>query len=107
MWPLPAQEDKVMEESDDEIEEVVEESDEVVRKRQALELKEKGNAAYKAKRLDEALQLYDEAYQKWDGDISFLTNRCCCACSDLTDGCSCILWPLCHTDPAGQGACRV
>ena len=52
-----------------------EEDDEVKRKRQALELKDKGNAAYKAKRLDEALQLYDQAWEMWDGDISFLTNR--------------------------------
>ena len=37
--------------------------------------KDKGNAAYKAKRFDEAIQHYDAAYELYDRDISFITNR--------------------------------
>ena len=69
------EDDLVLEEEDAPEPEPQEEADEVKRKRQALELKEKGNAAYKAKRLDEALGHYDAAWEMWDGDISFLTNR--------------------------------
>lgn len=41
----------------------------------ALKAKEEGNAAYKAKRFDEAIGHYDRAIELDDTDISFLTNR--------------------------------
>jgi tetratricopeptide (TPR) repeat protein len=41
----------------------------------AAEEKAKGNAAYKAKRFEEALGHYDAALQLDDRDISFLTNK--------------------------------
>ena len=37
--------------------------------------KEAGNAAYKAKRFEEALTHYSKAIELDDTDISFLTNR--------------------------------
>ena len=52
-----------------------EEPDEEKRKKQALAEKDKGNAAYKAKRFDEAIKHYDAAYELYDQDISFITNR--------------------------------
>ena len=45
-------------------------------KEKALQEKELGNAAYKAKRFDEAIEHYDAAIALDDTDISFLTNRC-------------------------------
>lgn len=45
-------------------------------KEEALKAKELGNAAYKAKNFDEAISHYDKAYELFDEDISFLTNRC-------------------------------
>ena len=50
------------------------------RKEEALKEKEQGNAAYKAKKFDEAVSHYDKACELYDEDISFLTNR----------------WALCH-----------
>lgn len=51
------------------------EPDDEKRKKQALAEKDKGNAAYKAKRFDEAIEHYDAAYDLYDQDISFITNR--------------------------------
>ena len=45
-------------------------------KAEALAEKEKGNAAYKRKAFEEALQHYGRALELYDEDISFLTNRC-------------------------------
>ena len=45
------------------------------RKDDALKAKEQGNAAYKARKFDEAIGHYDKAYELYDEDISFLTNR--------------------------------
>ena len=45
------------------------------RKEEALRAKDQGNAAYKAKKFDEAISHYDKAYELYDEDISFLTNR--------------------------------
>ena len=44
-------------------------------KQKAVREKELGNAAYKAKNFDEAIQHYDAAIELDDSDISFLTNR--------------------------------
>lgn len=45
------------------------------RKADALAEKEQGNAAYKKKDFQSAVQHYDRALELFDGDISFLTNR--------------------------------
>ena len=45
------------------------------RKAQAQEEKEAGNAAYKARQFEQAIQHYDRAIELDDSDISFLTNR--------------------------------
>lgn len=54
-------------------------SEEEQKKKEAQEAaakkKELGNAAYKAKRFDEAIEHYDAAVALFDGDISFITNR--------------------------------
>ncbi len=53
--------------------------------------KEQGNAAYKAKNFDVAIGHYDKAYELYDEDISFLTNRqghkyACAPCGALWFG---------------------
>ncbi|CAL5432718.1 unnamed protein product [Camellia sinensis] len=45
------------------------------RKAQALKEKEAGNAAYKKKDFENAIQHYTKAIELYDEDISFLTNR--------------------------------
>lgn len=45
------------------------------RKADALAEKEQGNAAYKRKDFQNAVEHYDKALELFDGDISFLTNR--------------------------------
>lgn len=60
-------------------------------KEQALKEKEQGNAAYKAKSFDVAIGHYDKAYELYDEDISFLTNRqghyhACALCGALWSG---------------------
>ena len=44
-------------------------------KMEAQKAKELGNAAYKAKKFEEAIKHYDAAIELDDSDISFLTNR--------------------------------
>jgi len=44
-------------------------------KEAALKEKEAGNAAYKKKNFDEAIEHYTKALDLWDEDITFLTNR--------------------------------
>lgn len=44
-------------------------------KTEADKEKQSGNAAYKKKHFDEAIQHYTRALELWDKDISFLTNR--------------------------------
>lgn len=62
-------------EPEPETEEQLERKAKLQRKEEALKAKEQGNAAYKAKRFDEAISHYDKAYEVYDEDISFLTNR--------------------------------
>jgi len=45
------------------------------RKADAQKEKEAGNAAYKARQFEKAIQHYDRAVELDDSDISFLTNR--------------------------------
>ena len=44
-------------------------------KADAQKAKEAGNAAYKARQFEEAIEHYDRAIKLDDSDISFLTNR--------------------------------
>lgn len=44
-------------------------------KASAQKAKEQGNAAYKARKFEDAIKHYDEAISLDDTDISFLTNR--------------------------------
>lgn len=62
-------------EPEPESEEQLERKAKLQRKEEALKAKELGNAAYKAKNFDEAISHYDKAYELFDEDISFLTNR--------------------------------
>lgn len=50
------------------------EDDEAKAKKEAEELKVKGNTEYKAKKFDEAISLYQKAWDTWPKDITFLTN---------------------------------
>ena len=43
-------------------------------KKEAEDLKAKGNAAYKARRFEEAIGLYDKAWETYPKDVTFLTN---------------------------------
>jgi tetratricopeptide (TPR) repeat protein len=52
--------------------------DKVAKRKQAQLEKEAGNAAYKARNFDEAIEHYNKALELQDDDISFLTNRCFC-----------------------------
>ena len=45
-------------------------------KAEAKAEKEAGNAAYKKRQFDDAIQHYNRALELDDGDISYLTNRC-------------------------------
>jgi tetratricopeptide (TPR) repeat protein len=45
------------------------------RKAEAQKAKQEGNAAYSARRFDEAITHYNRALELDDSDISFLTNR--------------------------------
>ena len=58
-------------------EEPVDEADKALReqKADAQKAKEAGNAAYKARHFEDAIQHYDLAIKLDDSDISFLTNR--------------------------------
>ena len=72
-----------------------EELDEVKQKKRALEEKDKGNAAYKAKRFDEAIGHYDAAYQLFDQDISFLTNRSASGAGNQSDSVLAVTLQIC------------
>ena len=63
--PEPMQEEELDEE----------EMDRVQKKAEAQKEKEAGNAAYKARKFDDAVQHYDKAIELDDSDISLLTNR--------------------------------
>ena len=67
--PQPEPEPMQEEELDDE------EKDRMQKKAEAQKEKEAGNAAYKARKFQEAVQHYDRAIELDDSDISLLTNR--------------------------------
>ncbi len=58
-------------------EEPVDEAEKALReqKADAQKAKEAGNAAYKARQFEKAVEHYDHAIKLDDSDISFLTNR--------------------------------
>ncbi len=58
--------------------EPMDEEEAAARERKAAAQKEKeaGNAAYKARKFEEAVAHYDKAIELDETDISFLTNRC-------------------------------
>lgn len=43
-------------------------------KKEAEELKAKGTVAYKARKFDEAIELYSKAWDTYPKDVTFLTN---------------------------------
>ena len=56
-------------------EDVVMEDDEDAKlKKEADELKAKGTVAYKARKFEEAEELYSKAWETWGKDITYLTN---------------------------------
>ena len=61
--PEPEQEDESMEDDD-----------EAVAKKTAEEEKQKGNAAYKARKFEEAIEHYTKAWDTWPKDVTYLTN---------------------------------
>jgi stress-induced-phosphoprotein 1 len=75
--PERKEEEKVEEEKVVEPEpmEVTEEKEAKERKAQAVKEKELGNAAYKKKEFEKAIEHYTKAMELDDEDISYLTNR--------------------------------
>jgi len=49
-------------------------NDEKQAKTEAEELKGKGNVSYKARRFEEAIDLYQKAWELYPKDVSFFTN---------------------------------
>ncbi|OCF38498.1 stress-induced-phosphoprotein 1 [Kwoniella heveanensis CBS 569] len=79
--PAPAAEKKVetVPETKNEPMEVEEQEQEqedtdAASKKEAEELKAKGNASYKARKFDEAIELYTKAWEVYPKDVTFLTN---------------------------------
>ncbi|OCF57171.1 stress-induced-phosphoprotein 1 [Kwoniella mangroviensis CBS 10435] len=54
--------------------EVEEETPDAAAQKEAAELKTKGNASYKARKFDEAIELYSKAWEVYPKDVTFLTN---------------------------------
>lgn len=69
----PAPATKVPEPKEEEAE-PMEVDDDASHKAESLELKSKGNAAYKSRQFEEAIELYEKAWETWPKDISYLTN---------------------------------
>ena len=73
--PVPSAEKPVKQDPPDEPMEMDDEAkSESANKKEAEELKAKGNAAYKAKKFDEAVELYQKAWEVYPKDVTFLTN---------------------------------
>jgi stress-induced-phosphoprotein 1 len=52
----------------------MEDDEDAKAKKEADELKAKGSAAYKARKFDEAEEMYSKAWDTWGKDITYLTN---------------------------------
>jgi len=53
----------------------LEEKEVLKKKREAVEYKNKGNEAYKAKDFEEALICYEEAIQRDPSELTYYTNK--------------------------------
>ncbi|GFS31550.1 stress-inducible protein [Actinidia rufa] len=62
------------------------------RKKEAHKEKEKGNAAYKKKDFEAAIQHYTKAIELDDKDISLLTNRATLSCDDASESVASEKW---------------
>eukprot|EP00270_Netrium_digitus_P013304 TRINITY_DN439_c0_g1_i5.p1 TRINITY_DN439_c0_g1~~TRINITY_DN439_c0_g1_i5.p1 ORF type:complete len:591 (+),score=224.37 TRINITY_DN439_c0_g1_i5:175-1947(+) len=69
------QKDEPVSMEEDKTEEDEEEKDKKAKKEAALKEKEEGNAAYKKKDFEKAIQHYTNAIELDDSDVSFITNR--------------------------------
>ncbi|WWC61569.1 uncharacterized protein I303_104153 [Kwoniella dejecticola CBS 10117] len=67
--PTPAPKEEPME-----VEEEEEEGSDKAAEKEAADLKGKGNVAYKARKFDEAIELYSKAWEVYPKDVTFLTN---------------------------------
>ncbi len=54
--------------------EVEEENDDTKAKKAADELKTQGNAAYKSRKFEEAIEFYEKAWETYPKDVTYLTN---------------------------------
>ncbi|WWC89605.1 uncharacterized protein L201_004530 [Kwoniella dendrophila CBS 6074] len=76
--PTPASTEKkaepVPEPKDEPMEVEEEESSDAAVQKEAADLKTKGNASYKARKFDEAIELYSKAWEVYPKDVTFLTN---------------------------------
>lgn len=52
----------------------MEDDEEAKAKKEADELKAKGTTAYKARKFEEAAELYQKAWDTWPKDVTYLTN---------------------------------
>lgn len=52
-----------------------EEKQKIYKKREAVEIKNKGNALYKEKKFKQAIEMYDKAIEMDPSEMSFLTNK--------------------------------
>lgn len=53
---------------------VMEDDEDAKAKKEADEIKLQGNAAYKARKFDEAIELYEKAWQTYPKDVTYLLN---------------------------------
>jgi stress-induced-phosphoprotein 1 len=72
--PSPPKAEPKKEEPKAEPMEVDEVPEDAKAKAEANDLKLKGNAAYKARQFEEAIELYSKAWATWPKDVAFLTN---------------------------------
>jgi stress-induced-phosphoprotein 1 len=54
--------------------EPMEEDTDAISKKEADEFKAQGTAAYKARKFEEAVELYSKAWDTWPKDVTYLTN---------------------------------
>ncbi|KAF5831022.1 hypothetical protein DUNSADRAFT_13691 [Dunaliella salina] len=73
--PAPKPEPKAEPEPAPEVEMDDAQKEKAQRKAEAIKEKEAGNAAYKSRNFDEAISHYNRAWELFDEDISFMTNR--------------------------------
>lgn len=72
--PTPSKEKKPAAKEEPVDEPMVVDDSDATAKKQAENLKAKGNVAYKARNFDEAVESYQKAWDTWPKDVAFLTN---------------------------------